>query len=89
MQATNEVWRRPHSHQQNVSAMAGFVSSLLSVSLFTFVTWDRAQLDGLNISLRSIVKASYARHCRNTNEIQTVHVAVIFDTRYNPEKLNV
>jgi len=39
----------------------------VQVSLFTFVTGDRAQLVGLNISLRSIVKASYARHCANPN----------------------
>jgi hypothetical protein len=29
--------------------------------------WDRSQLVGLSISLRSIAKTSYARHCRNTN----------------------
>jgi hypothetical protein len=43
------------------------VSSLLSVSLFKFITWDRSQLVGLSISLRYIAKSSYARHCRNTN----------------------
>jgi hypothetical protein len=33
------------------------------------VSRDRAQLVGLSISLRSIAKASYARHCRNTNVV--------------------
>ncbi|QOI98548.1 MAG: hypothetical protein HRU69_14115 [Flammeovirgaceae bacterium] len=47
----------------------GSVSSLLSVSLFTFVTWDKAQLVGLGIPLRFIAKPSYARHCRNTNVV--------------------
>ena len=47
--------------------MAGF-GVLITFGFFIYiVSWDRSQLVGLNISLRSIVKASYARHCRNTN----------------------
>lgn len=45
----------------------GSVSSLLSVSLFKFITWDRSQLVGLNISLRCIFKPSYSGHCTSTN----------------------
>jgi hypothetical protein len=30
---------------------------------------DRAQLISLSIQTRSIPKASYARHCRNTNVV--------------------
>src|SRR5689334_10915605 len=50
--------------------MAG-CSVLITFGFFIYiVSWDRAQLVGLNISLRSIVKASYARHCRNTNDVR-------------------
>jgi hypothetical protein len=45
----------------------GSVSSLLSVSLFKFITWDRAQLVRLNIPLRFIFKPSYSGHCTSTN----------------------
>jgi thiol-disulfide isomerase/thioredoxin len=41
------------------------------------VSWDRAQLVGLSVSLRSIVKASYARHCINT----TLWPIAIFNMR--------
>jgi hypothetical protein len=40
------------------------VSSLLSVSLFKFITWDRSQLVGLSISLRYIAKSSYTGHAQ-------------------------
>lgn len=46
----------------------GSVSSLLPVSLFKFITWDKVQLVGLGIPLRFIAKPSYARHCANPNE---------------------
>ena len=36
-------------------------------SLFTFVTGDRSQLVGLNISLRFIFKPSYSGNCANPN----------------------
>jgi hypothetical protein len=45
----------------------GSVSPLLSVSLFKFITWDRAQLVGLGIPLRFIAKPSYSGHCTSTN----------------------
>jgi hypothetical protein len=45
------------------------VSSLLSVSLFKFITWDKSQLVGLGIPLRFIAKPSYARHCTNPNVV--------------------
>jgi hypothetical protein len=45
------------------------VSSLLSVSLFKFITWDRAQLVGLGIPLRFIAKPSYAGHCASTHVV--------------------
>ena len=47
--------------------MAGFGVLITFVFFIYIVSWDRAQLVGLSISLRSIAKASYARHCRNTN----------------------
>ena len=53
--------------------MAGFGVLITFVFFIYIVSWDRAQLVGLSISLRSIAKASYARHCRNTN---VVHKAV-------------
>jgi hypothetical protein len=37
------------------------------VSLFTFVTWDRSQLVGLNIPFHSIVKPSYSGNITNPN----------------------
>ena len=40
-----------------------------SVSLFTFVTWDRAQLVGLNIPLRSIFKPSYSGNITKPNVV--------------------
>jgi hypothetical protein len=45
----------------------GSVSSLLSVSLFKFITWDKSQLVGLGIPLRFIAKPSYAGHCASTH----------------------
>lgn len=47
----------------------GSVSSLLSVSLFKFITWDRSQLVGLGIPLRFIAKPSYSGHCTSTNVV--------------------
>ena len=47
--------------------MAGFGVLITFVFFIYIVSWDRSQLVGLSISLRSIAKASYARHCRNTN----------------------
>jgi|GEM_PF-5697785 hypothetical protein len=47
----------------------GSVSSLSSGFNSYICHGDRSQLVGLNISLRSIVKASYARHCRNTDVV--------------------
>ena len=38
-----------------------------SVSLFTFVKWDRSQLVGLSISLRCIFKPSYSGNITNPN----------------------
>ena len=63
------MWTRPYGWQQHVSAMAGF--GVLTTFLFFIyiVSWDRAKLVGLSISLRSIAKSSYARHCRNTNVV--------------------
>lgn len=57
----------PYYCQQNVSAMAGFGVLITFVFFIYIVSRDRAQLVGLSISLRSIAKASYARHCRNIN----------------------
>jgi hypothetical protein len=54
------------------------------VSLSTFVTGDRAQLVGLNIPLRYIVKASYARHCANPNVVG--HAARQIDDRRTKDK---
>jgi hypothetical protein len=34
----------------------GSVSSLLSVSLFKFITWDKAQLVGLNIRFAPLLR---------------------------------
>jgi hypothetical protein len=45
----------------------GSVSSLLSVSLYKFITWDKSQLVGLGIPLRSIAKPSYSGHCASTH----------------------
>lgn len=42
----------------------GSVSSLLLVSLFKFITWDRSQLVGLGIPLRYIAKPSYSGHAQ-------------------------
>jgi hypothetical protein len=47
--------------------MSGFGVLITFVFFIYIVSWDRSQLVGLNISLRSIVKASYARHCINSN----------------------
>jgi hypothetical protein len=47
--------------------MAGFGVLITFVFFIYIVSRDRSQLVGLSISLRSIAKASYARHCRNTN----------------------
>jgi hypothetical protein len=41
----------------------------VSVSLFTFGTWDRAQLVGLGIPLRFIAKPSYSPLGTNPNDI--------------------
>ncbi len=59
------------------------MSSLLSVSLFKFITWDKAQLVGLGIPLRFIAKPSYARHCANPNVVRHS-----FRTIMNYEQLN-
>ena len=39
----------------------------VSVSLFTFGTWDRSQLVGLGIPLRFIAKPSYSGHWTSTH----------------------
>ena len=59
-----------HELQQQVCAMAGF-GVLITFGFFIYiVSWDRSQLVGLSISLRSIAKASYARHCTNPNVVR-------------------
>jgi len=47
--------------------MAGCGVLITFVFFIYIVSWDRSQLVGLSIPLRSIAKASYARHCRNIN----------------------
>jgi hypothetical protein len=56
-----------HVHNKMLVQWPGSVSSLLSVSLFKFITWDRSQLVGLGIPLRCIAKPSYSGHCTSTN----------------------
>ena len=47
--------------------MAGFGVLITFGFIIYIVSWDRLQLVGLSIPRCFIAKASYARHCTNTN----------------------
>jgi hypothetical protein len=66
------------AHNNVLAQWPGAVSSLLSVSLFTFVSWDRSQLVGLGIPLRFIAKPSYSGHFASTHVVGNFVLTIMF-----------